>query len=175
MFKPLSSRSLASALRAAGVACAMAIAAVGGIGRVDAQVLIKEGQFEPIKGLEVVEKLGQKVPLDLEFSDADGKKVKLAQYFNQDHKPVVLALVYFRCPMQCPTIMNKMVQRFNGIDWKIGEKYNVVTVSFDPSETVADGDRQRTFLHTTQGSSATFTDGLARCLATTDYHRNLVG
>jgi protein SCO1/2 len=132
----------------AAIACAAMFAAAVGGGSAGAQVLIKEGQFEPIKGLEVVEKLGQKIPLDLEFTDADGKKVKLAQYFNQDHKPVVLALVYFRCPMQCPTIMNKMVQRFNGVDWKIGEKYNVITVSFDPSETVADADRQRTVLHT---------------------------
>lgn len=87
-----------------------------------------------LQGLEVVEKLGQKIPLDLEFDAPSGQKVRLADYFGQSHKPVVLAMVYFRCPMQCPLILTRMVRRFNDLDLTIGQQYNVVVVSFDSTE-----------------------------------------
>lgn len=88
-----------------------------------------------IQGLEVIEKLGDQVPLDLSFTNAQGEPIKLAELFNQDHKPVILALVYFRCPMQCPMILRNLQKRIGELDWTVGERFNVAVVSFDPSET----------------------------------------
>ena len=45
------------------------------------------------------QKLGDTLPLDLAFKDETGKDVKLGDYFGK--KPVVLSLVYYKCPMLC--------------------------------------------------------------------------
>ncbi|HEV2665363.1 MAG TPA: SCO family protein, partial [Blastocatellia bacterium] len=43
------------------------------------------------------QRLDEQVPLDLAFRDEGGKTVRLGDYFNR--KPVILALVYYQCPM----------------------------------------------------------------------------
>jgi len=84
-------------------------------------------------GLE--QKLDQQLPLDLIFRDENGQDVKLGQYFGQ--KPVVLALVYYDCPMLCTQVLNGMVTSFRVLPFQIGKEFEVVTVSFDPRETSA--------------------------------------
>jgi protein SCO1/2 len=81
------------------------------------------------------QKLDQQLPLDLVFRDESGQEVKLGQYFGQ--KPVVLALVYYDCPMLCTQILNGMVTSFRVLPFQIGKEFEVVTVSFDPRETSA--------------------------------------
>ena len=67
------------------------------------------------------------------FRDENGQPVKLGQYFG--HKPVVLAFVYYDCPMLCTQVLNAMVTSFRVLPFQIGKEYDVVTVSFDPRET----------------------------------------
>lgn len=93
-------------------------------------------------GLQVVEKMGESIPLDVEFLDPEGNKVTLAKYFNTG-KPVVLAMVYFRCPLLCPMLLSNLQQKLNDISLKMGEQYNLVLVSFDPSEGPAEAIKQR--------------------------------
>jgi protein SCO1/2 len=78
------------------------------------------------------QKLNQELPLDLVFKDEDGQEVKLRQYFGE--KPVVLALVYYDCPMLCTQILNGMITPFRVLPFQIGKEFDVVTVSFDPRE-----------------------------------------
>jgi protein SCO1/2 len=80
------------------------------------------------------QRLNQKIPLDLTFLDETGQPVQLKQYFGS--KPVILSLVYFRCPMLCSQVLNGMAGAFNGITrFNVGRDFNVVTVSFDPRDT----------------------------------------
>ena len=81
------------------------------------------------------QKLDQQLPLDLVFRDESGQSVKLGQYFGK--KPVVLALVYYDCPMLCTQVLNGMATSFRVRPFQIGKEYEVVTVSFDPRETSA--------------------------------------
>jgi protein SCO1/2 len=81
------------------------------------------------------QKLDQQLPLDLVFRDESGQSVKLGQYFGK--KPVVLALVYYDCPMLCTQVLNGMATSFRVLPFQIGKEYEVVTVSFDPRETSA--------------------------------------
>jgi protein SCO1/2 len=81
------------------------------------------------------QKLDQQLPLDLVFRDESGQEVKLGQYFGQ--KPVILALVYYDCPMLCTQILNGMVTSFRVLPFQVGKEFDVVTVSFDPRETSA--------------------------------------
>lgn len=88
------------------------------------------------------QRLNQQVSLDLAFVDESGKTVKLRQYFGS--KPVLLALVYYQCPMLCSQELNGLVDALNGVTrFNIGREFNVVTVSFDPGDTPADAAETR--------------------------------
>lgn len=88
-----------------------------------------------VQGLDLIPKLGQPIPLQLEFTDSAGKKVPLSSYFNQGGKPVVLALVYYNCPLMCPLVLQRIQDRLNAVKYQVGEDFNVVVVSFDPLNT----------------------------------------
>jgi protein SCO1/2 len=77
--------------------------------------------------------LDRQVPLDLTFRDETGQSVQLRQYFGT--KPVILALVYYECPMLCTLTLNGLVSALKAVTFDAGNQFNVVTVSFKPSET----------------------------------------
>jgi protein SCO1/2 len=93
------------------------------------------GLPKALNGVGIDQKLNQDLPLQLAFKDENGKDVKLGDYFGK--KPVLLALVYYQCPMLCNQILNGMVTAFKVMSFKPGEEFEVVTVSFDPRETSA--------------------------------------
>jgi protein SCO1/2 len=76
--------------------------------------------------------LGQQLPLELQFRDETGATVKLGDYF--DGQPVILVLAYYRCPMLCTQVLNGVVDSARGINFELGKKFRIVTVSFDPRE-----------------------------------------
>ncbi len=87
------------------------------------------------KGVNLEQKLNAPVPLDLVFHDETGRSAPLRTYFGD--KPVILELVYFRCPSLCPMSMHETVMSLRRVPLKPGRDYNVVVVSFDPSDTPA--------------------------------------
>jgi protein SCO1/2 len=91
------------------------------------------GLPKALREVRIEQKLDQQLPLDLVFRDESGQQVKLGQYFGK--KPVVLAFVYYDCPMLCTQVLNAMVTSFRVLPFQIGKDYDVVTVSFDPRET----------------------------------------
>ncbi|HEX6284714.1 MAG TPA: SCO family protein [Pyrinomonadaceae bacterium] len=91
------------------------------------------GLPEALQEVRIEQKLDQQLPLDLTFRDENGNNVKLGQYFGQ--KPVVLAFVYYDCPMLCTQVLNGMVTSFRVLPFQIGKEFDVVTISFDPRET----------------------------------------
>ncbi len=87
-----------------------------------------------IRGLEVRERLGERVPLNLTFKDSDGRAVALSKYFERG-KPVLLVLGYYDCPVVCPLILERLQASLNQLDYTVGEDFSVVYVSFDPENT----------------------------------------
>jgi protein SCO1/2 len=81
------------------------------------------------------QRLGAQVPLDLEFRDEQGQTVRLADLMHG--RPVVLSLVYYRCPMLCGEVLNGLLKSSQAVPFVIGQDYDVLTVSFDPQETPA--------------------------------------
>ena len=81
------------------------------------------------------QKLNEQLPLDLVFRDENGRNVRLNDYFGK--RPVVLALVYYECPMLCNQVLNGMVGAFRVMSFAPGQEFDVVTVSFDPRESPA--------------------------------------
>jgi protein SCO1/2 len=74
------------------------------------------------------------MPLDLPFRDETGHSVQLRQYFGQG-KPVVLAFVYYGCPMLCDQVQQGVVGSLRMFTFNPGRDYDVVFISFDPRET----------------------------------------
>ncbi len=87
------------------------------------------------KGLEGVsfeQRLGTQVPPDLTFVDETGATVRLGDYFGP--RPVVLALVYYECPMLCTQVLSGLTGGLKGINFNAGREFDVVVVSIDPGE-----------------------------------------
>ncbi len=87
----------------------------------------------PIDGVTLEQHLDKQLPLDLKFRDETGKQVRLGDYFGD--KPVIVNLVYFRCPMLCTQVLNGLLRSMQGVKFTLGEDYHVVSVSIDPRET----------------------------------------
>ena len=86
-----------------------------------------------LQDVDVVERLGASVPMDLTFVDATGATVRLGDYFSDD-VPVLLTLNYYECPMLCGLQLNALVDSLREIDWTPGQEFRIVTISIDPEE-----------------------------------------
>jgi len=88
---------------------------------------------EVLKKVDIEQRLGNQIPLDLKFRDESGREVRLAEYFAKG-RPVALTLVYYECPMLCNQVLNGAVGAFQALSFTAGKEFEVVTVSFDPRE-----------------------------------------
>jgi protein SCO1 len=82
--------------------------------------------------IDIDQHLDRPLPLDLPFVDDHGRPVKLGDYFGK--RPVVLALVYYECPMLCTQVLNGLVSALTVMNFEPGKEFDVVAVSFNPRE-----------------------------------------
>lgn len=87
-----------------------------------------------LKGVDVVEHLGERVPEDLAFTDQDGKPAKLGDYLH-GNVPVILTFNYSSCPMLCSLQLTAFVEGLKKLDFSANKQFRVVTVLLDPKET----------------------------------------
>ena len=85
-----------------------------------------------VRNVGIDQKLNAQLPLELTFKDDTGQTVRLGQYFVR--KPVVLALVYYECPMLCDMVLNGLVHSMEKMTLNVGRDFEIVTVSFNPQE-----------------------------------------
>lgn len=78
--------------------------------------------------------LNAQMPLDVAFKDETGSDVRLGDYFHRQ-KPVLLAFVYYGCPMLCNMVEQGVTGSLRMISFNPGRDYEVVFVSFDDRET----------------------------------------
>jgi protein SCO1/2 len=81
----------------------------------------------------IEQRLGEQIPLELNFTDETGRKVSLQRYFSG--KPALLALVYYECPQLCPLVLDGLSRSLRPLDLKAGGDFKVIAVSIDPRET----------------------------------------
>lgn len=77
------------------------------------------------------EKLGTYLPLELKFTNSEGKSVKLSEIIN---KPTLLALVYYECPGICSPMQNEIAWLMDKVQLEPGKDYQVVSLSIDHRE-----------------------------------------
>jgi protein SCO1/2 len=82
--------------------------------------------------IHIDQKLDSPIPLDLPFTDETGRQVRLRDYFGK--RPVILALVYYECPMLCTQVLNGLVTALTVMNFEPGREFDVVAVSFNPRE-----------------------------------------
>ncbi|MCF8240793.1 MAG: SCO family protein [Melioribacteraceae bacterium] len=78
------------------------------------------------------EKLGDYIPLDVEFINSEGDTVSFAELID---KPVLLALVYYECPDICSPLLAELAWVVEKVDLVPNEDFEVITLSFDHRET----------------------------------------
>jgi protein SCO1/2 len=102
-------------------------------------------QVPILRDVGIDQKLDATLPLDLPFVDENGRDVTLRQYFGA--RPVVLALVYYECPMLCIQVLNGLSGSLQALTFSAAREFDVVAVSFDPGETPAlAAERRKDFL-----------------------------
>ena len=89
----------------------------------------------PLREIGFDQKIDDRLPLDVELRDESGRQVRLGEYFGT--KPVVLAFVYYDCPMLCTQVLSSMTSTFGVLALDPGQDFEIVVVSFDPRETPA--------------------------------------
>ena len=89
----------------------------------------------------VVEHLDEFLPTDIYLIDENNQRVVLTDLID---KPTIINWVYYRCPGICSPLMEGLAKVMDASDLVAGVDYQVLTISFDPSETIDLGIRKKT-------------------------------
>ena len=96
---------------------------------------LKANKVPPeLKGIQIDEKLGNSVNLNLKFYDENSQSVSLKKYWSLE-KPVLLTLIYYQCPNLCQLHLNGLAQSLDQL--KMENDFEFVAVSFDHTENSA--------------------------------------
>ena len=83
----------------------------------------------------IIERTGERVPLDAPFRDESGKTVTLGELMQG---PAVLSFAYFGCKDQCNTVLSNLANTLGRTDTDPGKDFLVLTVSFDEQDSPED-------------------------------------
>jgi len=99
----------------------------------DPSVTTSNGLPPALQKIGIEQKLNAPLPFDAQFKDENGNAVKLGDYFGTG-RPVILALVYYECPMLCNEVLNGLTGSLKGISQSAGKDFDVIAISFDARE-----------------------------------------
>lgn len=83
-------------------------------------------------GVTIEQHLNEQIPLDAVFFDENGKEIPLATFFGE--RPIVLGLVYYRCPSLCNRIITGIIESLKVLPFSAGKEFDVILISIDPTE-----------------------------------------
>ena len=86
----------------------------------------------PLREIGFDQNLDRLLPPDIPFTDEQGRLVRVGDYFRG--RPVVLAFVYYDCPLLCMQVLNALASALDVLSLQPGKDFDVVTISFDPRE-----------------------------------------
>jgi protein SCO1 len=89
-------------------------------------------QVDQSEEVQVVEHLGDTIPLDLKFVTEKNETVTLRQLID---KPTILSFVYFDCPGLCSPLLEGVGDVIRKSDMVLGKDYQVITFSFNFRDT----------------------------------------
>ena len=95
-----------------------------------------KNQFPADSPIDVIENLGDYIPLDAIFKDESGKEIVLKDLFEKKI-PTILTLNYFECPMLCTLVLNGLAESIEKLTLNAGDEYQIITIDINPNETTA--------------------------------------
>ncbi len=90
---------------------------------------------EDLQTVGIEQHLGRQILENLVFTDSIGQTVNFSSLLSR--KPTLLALVYYDCPNLCTLVLNGMVSSVADLRRTVGDGFQIVVVSIDPTETPA--------------------------------------
>lgn len=127
----------------------------------DPNVTTSNGLPSALTEIGIEQRLGETLPLGADFKDESGQTVILGEYF-QRGRPVILALVYYECPMLCNQVLNGLTGSLKGMSFDVGKEFDVIAVSFDARENEKPG--------LAQNKKTAYTDRYGRAGSTNGWH-----
>ncbi len=101
---------------------------------------LRPGEYKPVdklpeavRDLGFEQKPGELVPLETQFVDSFGREVSLGSLISD--RPVILAPVYYECPMLCSLVLDGIVRGIKPLQYTPGQEFDVIAISFDHEET----------------------------------------
>ncbi len=95
-----------------------------------------------LEGVDIVEHLSGPLPADAAFRDPDGNPVRLGDFFD-GKRPAVFVFAYHTCPMLCSLVLDATVKSLNDVPWTVGDQFDVISISIDPSDTPESATKKR--------------------------------
>ncbi len=83
----------------------------------------------------VVERIGATLDLSVELVNESGTRVPLKSFFSDPNVPVIIAPMYYSCPMLCQLIADGLVAGISESKLELGRDFKVLSVSIDPEDT----------------------------------------
>jgi len=105
-----------------------------------AQAVINPAASDEDVEIGIVEHLDEYLPDSISLVNEQGQQVWLADVID---KPTIINFVYYRCPGICSPLMEAVAGVMDKSDLVPGEDYQVLTISFDPRETIDLGIRKK--------------------------------
>jgi protein SCO1 len=85
-----------------------------------------------LQDIDVVEHLGDRIPVGFSFREPGGRKVELDALLGS--RPVLITLGYYRCPMLCGLVLEGLVKAMKGSGLLPGRDFQAASISIDPDE-----------------------------------------
>ena len=118
--------------RSSSMSVMITIALLTGI-NMSSRAQVIQDSIPELQKIGVLEHLGERIPLELTFTDDSGNTVRIGDYFNRN-RPVIIDLAYYTCPMLCNLVMNGIAQGVAQLNLAPAKDYQIVSVSFDPRD-----------------------------------------
>ena len=109
--------------------------------QVSAQAVINPSAVDDDVEIGIVEHLDDFLPDSISLINENGEQVWLKDVID---KPTIINFVYYRCPGICSPLMEAVAGVMDKSEMVVGVDYQVLTISFDPSETIDLGVRKKT-------------------------------
>lgn len=92
-----------------------------------------DGIAPEMEGVDIVEHLGDTIPLNTVLMGDDGKETTLGTILKSG-KPIMLHMGYYKCPMLCTLVLNEAIRSLAKVDLAIGKDFDLVSISINPKE-----------------------------------------
>ncbi len=85
-----------------------------------------------VKDVKFDQKLGDRLPADLAFRDDAGRELRLGDLLGK--RPIVLAPVYYRCPLLCNQLLTGLTRTLKAMSMTTGVDFDLIAYSIDPED-----------------------------------------